>query len=487
MLYVCIPVYNEATTVGVLLWRLRTVLQEAGRDYEVVVYDDASTDATAEVLAPYARVLPLTVLGGAGNVSRGRTAATTSLLLHVAAQSRHPRRDACILLQGDFTERPEDVPALLAAFDTGADVVVGRRAPDPAQPPAERRLRHLASWVLRPLVRVDGVDDLLAGPRLLRVTVVRDLARARGDRPLLTWAGWAGVAELVVTAVPHARRIAVVDTPGRYDVRTRASRTDWALELRTLARYAWRARGTRARPHAERALAADQSAAWPDAGLAAPVAPGDPSPIPPAAPRIADALRAATPTDREERPRTVGRSRRARREPDAPVAALSTPAAISTAALTHDLDVTTSLPTSPDAGPDDASVSARRRKRRARRRSRPEVPTGEPGAETTGDASSADAFADTLSADVPTTPQRNADPPATPADTQTGEDDAVTTHASDDPSEASDAPGRTKRRRKRRSRGRSAEGPTGVDDVTAERIPAEPSQHDGSDAGAPPT
>ena len=53
VLYVCIPTYNEAVTVGVLLWRLRTMLREqaGGRDYEVVVYDDASTDATADVLA----------------------------------------------------------------------------------------------------------------------------------------------------------------------------------------------------------------------------------------------------------------------------------------------------------------------------------------------------------------------------------------------------------------------------------------------------
>ena len=49
MLYLAIPARNEVATIGVLLWRLRTVLAEFPREYEVVVYDDASNDDTAAV------------------------------------------------------------------------------------------------------------------------------------------------------------------------------------------------------------------------------------------------------------------------------------------------------------------------------------------------------------------------------------------------------------------------------------------------------
>ena len=55
VLYICIPAYNEAQTIGVLLWRIRKVFQEYSREYEVLVYDDGSTDTTAETLEPYAR------------------------------------------------------------------------------------------------------------------------------------------------------------------------------------------------------------------------------------------------------------------------------------------------------------------------------------------------------------------------------------------------------------------------------------------------
>ena len=64
MLYFCIPAYNESPTIGLLLWRLRKVFQEQPREYEVLVYDDGSTDATTDTLAPYHKVMPLTVLGG---------------------------------------------------------------------------------------------------------------------------------------------------------------------------------------------------------------------------------------------------------------------------------------------------------------------------------------------------------------------------------------------------------------------------------------
>src|SRR5258705_10303571 len=182
VLYFCIPTYNEAPTIGLLLWRLRKVFQEQPREYEVLVYDDGSTDATAETLAPYHKVMPLTVLGGA---RAGYAAAVDALCREASRRTRYPRRDPVIVLQAHFTDQPEPLPELIKLFDGGADAVVAERPADAATVPQPvRALRRLAPWVVRPFVSVAGVPDPFATPRLIRGSGVRAPPKERGAAPL---------------------------------------------------------------------------------------------------------------------------------------------------------------------------------------------------------------------------------------------------------------------------------------------------------------
>ena len=241
MLYFCIPTYNEAPTVGLLLWRLRTVFQEQPREYEVLVYDDGSTDATAETLAPYHKVMPLTVLGG---THVGYAHAVDALCREASRRTRYPRRDAVVLLQADFTDQPEHLPELIKRFDGGADVVIAERPIDaPAVPQPVRALRRLAPWVVRPFVSVAGVRDPFATLRLFRVSVIRDLIKERGDAPLVEGDGWGANVDLLLGTAPLARRVETVELAPRYDVRERESRVRPWSDAMTLFRFARGARG----------------------------------------------------------------------------------------------------------------------------------------------------------------------------------------------------------------------------------------------------
>ena len=222
MLYICIPAYNEAETVGVLLWRIRKVFQEYPREYEIVVFNDGSTDATADALVPYSEVLPLTVLGGTERLGYGR--ALDALCRAVSARTRYPRRDAMITLQADFTDQPEHLPELIKRFEGGADLVVGERNLSPATPAPVRHLRWIASLAMRASKSVPGVADPFGALRLYRISLIRDLLKASGDAPVVQGHGWGANLELLRRAAPLARRMETVPLDPRYDVRARGTR-----------------------------------------------------------------------------------------------------------------------------------------------------------------------------------------------------------------------------------------------------------------------
>ena len=222
MLYICIPAYNEAPTVGLLLWRLRSVMQEFAREYEIVVCNDGSTDGTAETLEPYAEVLPLTVIGGSEHLGYGR--ALDALVREVSRRTRYPRRDAMLIMQADFTDRPEDLPELIKRFEGGADVVVGESEVTDAWPGPARMLRRVAPYITRAFLDLPNLKDPFGTLRVYRISVLRDLLKAFGDDPVVTSDGWSANVELLVRTTKFARRIESVSFSPRYELRPRETR-----------------------------------------------------------------------------------------------------------------------------------------------------------------------------------------------------------------------------------------------------------------------
>jgi glycosyltransferase involved in cell wall biosynthesis len=237
VLYICIPAYNEAPTVGLLLWRLRSVMQELAREYEIIVYNDGSTDATAETLESYAEVLPLAVLGDGKRVGYAR--ALDALARSVSHRTRYPRRDGMITMQADFTDRPEDLPELVKRFEGGADIVVGERQLSDAWPGPARLLRRMAPFVTRPFVDLPTVRDPFGTLRVYRISVLRELLKAAGDAPIVRSDGWSANVEMLVRAGRFARRIESTAFNPRYELRPRETRVrPWrgALDLFRSAR-----------------------------------------------------------------------------------------------------------------------------------------------------------------------------------------------------------------------------------------------------------
>lgn len=234
MIYICIPSYNEAPTVGLLLWKIRQVFSEFTREYQLLVANDGSTDATAEVLEPYTKVLPLTVVT---HKERKGYAATVEELLRLAVErTDRPKRDCAILMHADFTHGAEFLPELVKQIESGADLVVAEAKVEGEPSRLLRWIRRAAPLLLRNTVRIPGVTDVVSGYAAFRLVILRNALRSQSG-PLLTTDGWAANAELFTRAAQSARRIEAITAVERRDVRPRPSRlAPWGM-----AKELWRA------------------------------------------------------------------------------------------------------------------------------------------------------------------------------------------------------------------------------------------------------
>src|SRR3954451_16976964 len=117
LLSVVTPMHDEQDNVRPLYDRLAAALD--GLEWELVVTDDGSKDATAARLAELAaaddRVKVVTL-------SRhfGHQAALTAGL-------EHARGDAVVMLDGDLQDPPEVIPEMLDRWREGVDVVYAVR------------------------------------------------------------------------------------------------------------------------------------------------------------------------------------------------------------------------------------------------------------------------------------------------------------------------------------------------------------------------
>ncbi len=233
MLYICLPAYNEGPTVGLVLWNIHKVFSGYSREYEILVVDDGSDDATSETLETYAQILPLTIIRHEHR--RGYGASLDVLARSAAERTKYPRRDAAVFMQADFSDPPEALPALIKPFEGGVDLVIAEPDRQPEGLSAGSRwVRRLAPRVLRPMLGLDSVADPLGSFRLARISVLRDAIRDAGGSPLVRGNGWAAQVELTVKLARFSRRIEAVKVSPRYNLRPRATRLrPWsgALEL----------------------------------------------------------------------------------------------------------------------------------------------------------------------------------------------------------------------------------------------------------------
>jgi dolichyl-phosphate beta-glucosyltransferase len=167
-LTIVIPAFNESRRLGPTLRRVVDYLKQKGHPYEVLVIDDGSTDATAEVAQAFA---PEGVRVLRQEVNRGKGAVVKVGVL--ASQGRE-----VLLLDADLSTPIEDLEKLRPRL-AEAQVVLGSRSVEGSdilthQPFYREMMGRTFNFIIQ-VVGVRGLRDTQCGFKLLDGDVARKL------------------------------------------------------------------------------------------------------------------------------------------------------------------------------------------------------------------------------------------------------------------------------------------------------------------------
>jgi len=178
-----IPSYNAERHLDGVITGVEQYLDTS----RIIVVDDGSSDATAEV----ARARGVVVLVHDPNQGKG-AALDTGI--------RHAGNMGCayaITLDADGQHRPEEIPRFIEHWTgTGADIIVGNRLEDTRNMPRDRKwTNYFTSWVVSKLAGTT-IPDSQNGYRMISTSLFASLGvkarRYEAESELLIRAGRAG-------------------------------------------------------------------------------------------------------------------------------------------------------------------------------------------------------------------------------------------------------------------------------------------------------
>lgn len=179
------PVYNEAENISLFYSKLCEVAASQPYVFELVFVDDGSTDASVACIAKLKKGnVPYRLLRFSRNF--GKEAAITAGL--AAANG-----DAVISIDADMQHPIETVPEFIAAWQGGADIVVGVRKGAGDRRPLKRLTSSLFYWLIN-AVSTTKIIPHETDFRLLSREVVDEYNKLtehnRISRGLVDWMGY---------------------------------------------------------------------------------------------------------------------------------------------------------------------------------------------------------------------------------------------------------------------------------------------------------
>ena len=228
---ICIPTYNEASNILLLIERVH----EAAPHADVLVVDDASPDGTGDLVRD--RMLKdawLEIMARPGKLGLG-----TAYMAGFAYGLQHGYASV-LTMDSDFSHPPDRIPALLEAVEGGAHLSVGSRyVPGGAiqgWAPGRRMLSATANFVARHVLGL-RTHDCTGGFRCYSLRALQFLV----TQPLRS-SGYSALVELLTRC--ERAGLTIVEVPITFTDRTRGqskiSRQEIFRAMLTVLRLAGR-------------------------------------------------------------------------------------------------------------------------------------------------------------------------------------------------------------------------------------------------------
>jgi glycosyltransferase involved in cell wall biosynthesis len=193
-----LPVYNEQENLELLFQRLRSMIEELNERCEVIMVDDGSQDSSYAMLRAIRLRDPRFKLVRLSRNFGHQAAITAGLDL--------ARGNAVIVMDADLQHPPELVPAMVACWREGFEVITAVRRNRHGDTRFKRTSARAFYWLIRRLTRVEMTAD--AGDfRLVDRCAVEALRAMRENaRYLRGMFSWVGFRQTTVSYDYHRRQ-----------------------------------------------------------------------------------------------------------------------------------------------------------------------------------------------------------------------------------------------------------------------------------------
>ena len=218
LVWIILPAFNEAEALKKLLPKIHDSFGAVAQEYRIIVVNDGSNDATADVLKFASGQYKINVI--THSINRGLGETERDGFEYAARQSSND--DIIIRMDCDDTHEPQYITTLIGKIKEGYDVVSASRFKPGGKQIGVNKYRAFISWCanmfMRVLFNIRGIRDYSCGFRAYRAGVIKYAIRIFGNGFIqLKGLGFTSTLEIIVKLKLMGCRFEEIPFVLRYD------------------------------------------------------------------------------------------------------------------------------------------------------------------------------------------------------------------------------------------------------------------------------